>query len=127
MAWSRVLRARCVGEGRFAPCEPGLQRELRNARFDQVGHVGDQVKVGGGHYRLPWRIAQPAWALIQGIAIISLLLSARAKISYAFALVSLGVFLKLLALKRDKHGLPYLGARILLLTVARIDVGCDRG
>ena len=68
-----------------------------------------------------------AIAGLHSIAIISLLLSARAKISYAFALVSLGVFLKLLALKRDKHGLPYIGARILLLTVARLDVGCDRG
>jgi hypothetical protein len=31
----------------------------------ELVHVGDQVKVDGGHYRLPWRIAQPARALFK--------------------------------------------------------------
>src|SRR5271166_7031639 len=36
----------------------------------ELVHIDDQVKVGGGHYRLPWRIAQPAWALIQDFHLI---------------------------------------------------------
>ena len=43
----------------------------------------------------------------------------------------MGVPESLSAVKRDKHGLPYIwrkfGERILLLTVAWLDVGCDRG